>query len=60
MRYDHQPHRDADPVLSDYLDEARSILEAALPIDNEADVEVFTDDFEHLRWFTLPHEVRGG
>jgi len=60
MRYNHQPHRDADPVLSDYLDEARSILEAALPIDHEADVAVFTDDFEHLRWFTLPHEVRGG
>ncbi|MGB5168275.1 MAG: aminotransferase class V-fold PLP-dependent enzyme [Acidimicrobiia bacterium] len=60
MRYEHQPHRDADSVLSDYLDEARSILEAALPVEDTADVAVFTDDFEHLRWFTLPHEVRSG
>jgi hypothetical protein len=60
MRYDHQPHRDADPVLSDYLDEAQAILEAALPFGGEADVDVFTDDFEHLRWFTLPHEVGDG
>ena len=60
MRYDHHPHRDADPVLSDYLTEAQSILDSALPPDGGAQEDAFTDDFEHLRWFTLPHEVRGG
>ena len=53
-------HRDADPVLSDYLTEAQSILDSALPLDDKAEEDVFTADFEHLRWFTLPHEVRGG
>ncbi len=59
MRFDHRPQRDADPVLTDYLIEAASILREALPYDGELDPEDFTDDFEELRWFTLPHEVVG-
>ncbi len=59
MTYDHRPQRDADPVLNDYLTEARSILRDALPFDEELTPEAFNGDFEHLRWFTLPHEVVG-
>ena len=59
MRFDHRPQRDADPVLTDYLIEAASILREALPFEGEFDPEDFTDDFEELRWFTLPHEVIG-
>ena len=60
MVFEHRPHRDADQALSDYLDAARTILAQALPpaVDN-AQV-TFTDDFEDLRWFTLPHEVADG
>jgi selenocysteine lyase/cysteine desulfurase len=57
MQYDHHPHRDADPVLADYLLEAREILASALPSDTPVDAGHFTDDFEQLRWFRLPHEV---
>ncbi len=59
MQFDHRPQRDADPVLADYLTEARSILDNALPFDGDLTPEDFTSDFEHLRWFTLPHEVVG-
>lgn len=59
MRFEHRPQRDPDPVLTDYLDEARSIFESALPFDGALAREDFTSDFEHLRWFTLPHEVIG-
>jgi hypothetical protein len=62
MLFDHRPKKDPDHVLSDYLSEARSILDDALPLgtEMETETEVFSDDFEHLRWFTLPHEVAGG
>ena len=59
MRFDHRPQRDADPVLADYLTEARSILDDALPFDGDLTPDQLTGDFEHLRWFTLPHEVIG-
>jgi selenocysteine lyase/cysteine desulfurase len=59
MRYEHRPQRDPDAVLPTYLDEARSILDHALPYRGTVEVETFDDDFEELRWFTLPHEVAG-
>ncbi|MFV9672678.1 MAG: aminotransferase class V-fold PLP-dependent enzyme [Acidimicrobiia bacterium] len=59
MRFDHRPQRASDPVLTDYLDEARSIFEGALPFDGTLAPVDFTSDFEHLRWFTLPYEVIG-
>ena len=59
MRYEHRPQRDPDAVLPTYLEEARSILDHALPYHGEVEIETFTDDFEELRWFTLPHEVAG-
>jgi len=57
MHYHHRPQRDPDTVLPTYLDEARSILDNALPFHEELEREVFTADFEHLRWFMLPHEA---
>ena len=60
MVFEHRPSQDADHVLSDYVADARSILDDALPLSTETEVERFNDDFEHLRWFTLPHEVIDG
>ena len=60
MRYDHRPQRDPDTVLPRYLDEAASILAGALPVDGEIERETFTEDFERLRWFTLPFEAIDG
>lgn len=58
MRYEHRPQRDADGVLANYLEEARRLLaEAPLAAPPGDELEV-TADFEQLRWFTLPHEVR--
>ena len=39
MEFDHRPSQDADHVLSDYLAEARSILDDALPLSAETEVE---------------------
>ncbi len=60
MAFEHRPHRDADQALSDYLDAARTILARALPLSVDNARVTFTDDFEDLRWFTLPHEVTDG
>jgi len=60
MRYEHRPQRDADAVLSGYLEEARRLLaEAPLAPPPGDELEV-TADFEQLRWFPLPHEVGAG
>jgi selenocysteine lyase/cysteine desulfurase len=47
-------HREPETALARYLEEARRIL--AAPRDPAAPVEL-GPDFEHLRWFWLPHEV---
>lgn len=58
MHYEHRPQRDADGELANYLEEARRLLaEAPLAAPPGDELEV-TADFEQLRWFTLPHEVR--
>lgn len=59
MRYEHRPRRDADPVLINYLAQARRAIADALPPEDDGTDESFTEDFEHLRWFTLPNEVFG-
>ena len=56
MRYEHEPQQDPDHVLADYLDEARRMLDAALPAPAPDPVE-FAEEFERLRWFSYPHEV---
>jgi selenocysteine lyase/cysteine desulfurase len=56
MRYTVEPQHDADSVLTDYLKAADEIFDEA---HSESDLEVpeFSVEFEHLRWFTLPHEI---
>jgi len=53
-------HRTTAPpsVLQDYLVWAEEIL-ANAAVGAAADRLEVTADFEHLRWFPLPHEVRG-
>jgi selenocysteine lyase/cysteine desulfurase len=64
LRYASHRRREPESRLAAYLDEARSILaEAAARASSggSADDDVrdlgLTEDFEHLRWFPLPHEV---
>ncbi len=56
MRYEHRPRRDPDHVLADYLDQARRILADPGVPEQVATMER-SEDFEHLRWFPLPHEI---
>ncbi len=60
MEFEHRPHRDPDQVLSHYLTQARTIIAEAPVSDVDPPDAIFTEDFEHLRWFTLPHEVTDG
>ena len=48
-------HRAPESALPGYLDEARRILLAERA---PADPVELGPDFEHLRWFWLPHEIR--
>ncbi len=56
MRYQHRPRRDPDHVLTDYLEQARRILADPGVPEQVATMER-SADFEHLRWFPLPHEI---
>jgi selenocysteine lyase/cysteine desulfurase len=56
MRYTVEPQHDADSVLADYLKAADEILGQAQS-DRDLEVPEFSVEFEHLRWFTLPHEI---
>ena len=56
MRYTVEPRRDPDYILSDYLKAADEILAGATGDGDLTPPEVSVE-FEHLRWFTLPHEV---
>ncbi|MDX2468225.1 MAG: aminotransferase class V-fold PLP-dependent enzyme [Acidimicrobiia bacterium] len=61
MEFRHRPHLHSDDDLLGYLDEARKILKdldaAAMP--ESLGAPLVTEDFEHLRWFPLPDDVRG-
>jgi hypothetical protein len=61
MQYRHRSHLHSDDDLAGYLDEAREILgeiqSAAAP--EPLGAPLVTEDFEHLRWFPLPFELRG-
>jgi len=52
-----QAHRHTAPesALPGYLVEAKRILNTERP---DAPPEQLSQDFEHLRWFWLPHEIR--
>ncbi|MDQ3984894.1 MAG: aminotransferase class V-fold PLP-dependent enzyme [Actinomycetota bacterium] len=59
-RLTYAPHRRSEPesVLQDYLRYARHILEEADIRDlGPVAMPKLSDDFEHLRWFTLPEDV---
>ncbi len=60
-RLDYELHRSSEPesVLTDYLKYARYIFdEAALGREDLPPRPELSEDFEHLRWFPLPHEIR--
>jgi selenocysteine lyase/cysteine desulfurase len=47
-------HREPEAALPRYLEEARGILAAPRRMGEPTEL---TADFEHLRWFWLPHEI---
>lgn len=49
-------HREPESALAGYLEEAQRIL--AAPRQAAESIEL-SADFEHLRWFWLPHELHG-
>ena len=49
-------HREPETALPRYLEEARKILANPRPTPEPVPLSA---DFEHLRWFWLPHEVPG-
>jgi selenocysteine lyase/cysteine desulfurase len=60
MQYRHRSQVHSDRDLAGYLEKARAILaeiEAAGPPE-ELGAPLVTEDFEHLRWFPLPDELR--
>jgi selenocysteine lyase/cysteine desulfurase len=59
MTYVRRRRNEPESRLPEYLAEARRIFAEAKPEEAEprADLEL-TSDFEHLRWFPLPGEVR--
>ncbi|MDJ0662990.1 MAG: aminotransferase class V-fold PLP-dependent enzyme [Acidimicrobiia bacterium] len=60
MEYRHRPRLHSDDDLVGYLDEARRLVaemdDADLP--EPLGRPLVTEDFEHLRWFPLPDELR--
>jgi hypothetical protein len=61
MQYRHRSQVHSDDDLAGYLEHAGAILndlqEAELP--EPLGAPLVTEDFEHLRWFPLPDELRG-
>jgi selenocysteine lyase/cysteine desulfurase len=63
IAYTARAHREyhGDEELRDYLDEARRILEEAASNPTPAlEAPEVTEDFEDLRWFPMPAEIRPG
>ncbi len=56
MRYRVELQRDADTILADYSKTAAEIFDEAHS-DADLTAPAVSVEFEHLRWFTLPHEV---
>ncbi|MCP3997902.1 MAG: aminotransferase class V-fold PLP-dependent enzyme [bacterium] len=61
MQYRHRSLLHSDDDLVGYLDEARQIISEldADTLPEPLGSPLVTEDFEHLRWFPLPDEVRG-
>jgi len=58
MRYTAHHHRVPETQLSGYLAEASRILDSPAPAQWTPIDPVVDADFEHLRWFPLPTEIR--
>jgi hypothetical protein len=52
-------HIQPEDRLAEYFDEATVIVEKARGVEGTRPTWEPTEDFEHLRWFPLPHEVAG-
>ncbi len=58
MTWEHRRRHEPESRLPEYLEEAKRIFaDAPAPGESPANPEV-SADFEHLRWFPLPHEVQ--
>ena len=57
MTWPEHRRREPERRLADYLDDARAILADPPPV-GRLDPTVVDEDFETLRWFPLPHEIR--
>jgi hypothetical protein len=59
---DHHREQLPDTELASYLDQARRIVEGlgGDPVGARPPTTGVSEDFEHLRWFPLPHEVAQG
>jgi hypothetical protein len=60
MEYRHRPRLHSDDDLAGYLDEARKLVAGMSDSDLPEPLELplVTEDFEYLRWFPLPDELR--
>jgi selenocysteine lyase/cysteine desulfurase len=59
MQWPHRRREAEEHELAEYLDEARRILDGAQhDLPGPLGMPDVTEDFEHLRWFPLPDEVR--
>ena len=54
MQYSRHHDRAPESALHGYLEEAKTILAAAMPTSDEPIDDLVSADFEHLRWFDLP------
>ena len=59
MEYRSRHATETESALAGYLEEAREIVDAAVAGYSREQVEALSLEpgFEHLRWFSLPHEV---
>ena len=61
MVWPHRRRETEEHGLASYLDEARTIVDAAQhDLPSPLGMPDLTADFEHLRWFPLPDELRLG
>jgi hypothetical protein len=54
MHYPRHHDRAPESELHRYLEEARTLLDAATPASGEPVADLVSADFEQLRWFDLP------
>ncbi len=60
MQYRTRHVAEPESILTTYLDEARETLENAHPPEDAIEDPPMSEDFQTLRWFPLPSEIRPG